>query len=148
MTTKLHTKEDQWYFVYTLSYEDKIFYVGLTKSPARRYAEHVNNKDKCPVANYIRDILNSGNWPLLNIITYQPYTYAESIESTMIILLSSGGQKILNTNLVTTRQLLSAGNRKDFLKAIRAEQQSYIDKANSGKGYYHPTFRTQKNSYV
>jgi hypothetical protein len=142
MTTKLHTKEDQWYFVYTLSYEDKIFYVGLSKSPARRYAEHVNNKTICPVADYIREILNSGNWPLLNIITYQPYNYAESIESTMIILLTSGGQKILNTNLTTNRKLLKASNRKEFLKAIKQDAQSYVDKVNSGMAYYHPRFIT------
>ncbi len=114
------------YFIYTLSYNGNVFYVGKTNDICRRFSMHITSKKNFPLNIHIRSIISQGYLPILNIITYQPNPYAARLERLLIQSLSNGGQKLFNTqNYRGIRELPDHSDLKAIRKSIRDKQTHY-----------------------
>ncbi len=56
------------YYVYELSYNGKVFYVGCSKHPYQRYKEHCTNVGIQYTYSFIHAILEAGDMPTIEII--------------------------------------------------------------------------------
>ena len=129
------------YFVYCLSHNGNIFYVGMTKNVLSRYKTHLSNTRPSPLRDYIKSILEAGELPTLTVVTYQRYIEAESIEATLIKCMSIGGQRLFNCQHFRGEKINTYTNRKDKYKAIEAIQNEYKLKVERYGAYYCPSIR-------
>lgn len=129
------------YFVYTLSHKGSIFYVGSTKDVVKRYAMHLNRKGDFPIVEFIKTILDVGDFPTLSIITYQERSYAYNIEETLIKCMSIGGQKLFNCQHFRGEEAKIYKTRKAKYKAIKAEQDAYHLLVKHYSAFYSPTIK-------
>ena len=126
------------YFVYTLSYEGNIFYVGCTKDVVTRYKMHVNRKGDFQIVEYIKTILDKGHFPTLSIITYQEKQYANSVEETLIKCMSIGGQRLFNCQHYRFEEVATPTNKKSKVKSIKAAQEQYHKLVKGYRAFYSP----------
>lgn len=129
-------------FVYALTHEGNIFYVGKCKNVAVRYTSHLCNRTDRELGTYVRSILTAGKFPILHIITFRPSREAESVEETLIKCMTTGGHKLLNSQ--HSRPPSKNPNnttRKDICTHIKEEQQMYMDMASGYRGFYQPSIR-------
>lgn len=87
-----------WY-VYTLSYKDKVFYVGITTDPASRFSQHTNAGSGVGTFEYMYWIIERGEIDHLriNIISHTlNKDTANAAEEAIIRYLSSVGNKLCN----------------------------------------------------
>lgn len=129
------------YFVYTLSYNDHVFYIGCCQDVVRRYSQHLNKKNG-PMASHINTIKNKGHLPTLNIITFRPEIEARSVEEALIKCLSIGGHKLFNNQhyRFVDKPILNKG-KKEACKILSKEQEYFRTIAQSWHSYYRPSIR-------
>ena len=140
--------EDDLYFVYCLSHNGNIFYIGRTKNVLSRYKSHLNNKRPSHLRDYIKSILEAGELPTLTVITYQRYIEAESVEETLIKCMSIGGQRLFNCQHFRGEKINSYNKRKEKYKAIEAIQNEYKLKVENYEAYYCPSIKqTNKRTW-
>lgn len=126
---------DGYFFVYALSHEDCIFYIGCTKNIKRRYLTHLNPKNIGPMAQFIQSILSKGEIPTLKVITYCPRLEAHSVEEVLIKCLNIGGHKLYNTQHCKPRKIDKWNNKKEAIKNLINTQNTFFS---SRWGYYKP----------
>jgi predicted GIY-YIG superfamily endonuclease len=127
------------FFVYTLSYDNVIFYIGCSKDVVKRYKVHLACKKYCSLYNFINKIKSTGNVPVLNIITFSPRQEALSIERTLIKCIDIGGQKLLNTqNVPSGIKNIFYGDKKTAIEAVKERQAFYIKTLTTYQAYYKP----------
>jgi hypothetical protein len=110
-----------WY-VYTLSYKDYVFYVGITTDPVARFSQHTNAGNGVGTFEYMYWIIERGEIDNLriNIISHTlNKDTANAAEEAIIRYLSSIGNKLCNCDynrqcnlLITCRPHNSARVRK------------------------------------
>lgn len=135
---------DGFCFVYTLSHNGTIFYVGKTKNVAVRYGLHLNNRKDCELVKHIQGIIQIGELPKLCIITYCPDLEAWDVEHTLITCLTIGGQLLLNYVDTARKQFLSRKPpviKKHAYLEIKEAQQVFVKKASTHSAYYRPHIR-------
>lgn len=87
------------YFVYSLSCDFNVFYIGMTGDLATRYKSHLQShkyKQASPAAKHIGNLLAEKKQIKLTIIAHLPREAAEKKEKEAIYLFSSAGHKIYN----------------------------------------------------
>lgn len=87
------------YFVYSLTCDNSVFYIGMTNNLAARYSSHLNShraKRPTAVATHIGHLLSINKVIKLIIIDYLPREEAEKKERDIIYLFSCAGHFILN----------------------------------------------------
>jgi predicted GIY-YIG superfamily endonuclease len=88
------------YFVYSLSCNECVFYIGKTKNLLSRYNAHLNSykKSGCltPVATHIKYLLENSNTIEIRVIACLPKDQAAKKEKEIIAVLSRGGHKLFN----------------------------------------------------
>lgn len=86
-------------FVYSLSCDNSVFYIGMTKDIAVRYLAHINShkgRKPSPVAKHIGLLLENNKQIALNIISYLPTDKASKKEADLIHDFTCAGHHILN----------------------------------------------------
>ena len=83
-------------FVYALSYNENVFYIGITCNLKRRYKTHINKYTGLPVSVYIQELITRGNVPIMKPLCYLPKAQAHIKESEIIRLFTKSGHKLLN----------------------------------------------------
>lgn len=139
MKTEIKQPIDKMYFVYTLSHNGVIFYVGCTKNVRKRYMQHISKGNKQETGNKIRSIIDAGEMPELNIITYTLFVHARNIEETLIKCITAGGQHLYNTQCAGSciiNQNMPLNSRKQAIDCITIKQNKYIKKYNNHEGFY------------
>jgi predicted GIY-YIG superfamily endonuclease len=58
------------YYLYTLSHNNKVFYIGITKQLELRYQQHCTGSPGTPTCEYIYWIIQDGERPDMNIINH------------------------------------------------------------------------------
>lgn len=96
---------DNMYFVYSLSIDGHVFYIGKCKNLAARYSAHISKAkrigyDDVAIIQTIRKILASGRLPLITAIYYLTLTDALNKEKELIQLFSICAHQLSNNNLV------------------------------------------------
>lgn len=142
MAAKDVMKSDEgYYFVYTLSYNGNIFYIGCCKDIVKRYTQHLNNK-KGNLAAYITSIKETGNLPELNVITFRPQIEAHSVEETLIKCVSVGGHKLFNVQHYRYEPKKEySKSKKQACQLLKQEQNRYKEMVKLYQGYYSPSIR-------
>lgn len=161
-------KQDRIAYVYLLvDPRDKVpFYVGKTEKPVDRISGHITDGRKCRIigagtkASIIKEILESGNEPIMRIIEVTTNRYVDERELSWYDLLINRGYKITGeviaridkityTDLISTDQLSlseklssikSAGFRRAIVYAIHAymfdsteeERKEFLEQAITG----------------
>jgi len=85
-------------FIYALSSNGQVFYIGRTKDVCKRYDQHLlsGKSPKTRVARYISILVAFGHTPIIRIIDYLPAKEAKESEDNLICSLKIAGQDILN----------------------------------------------------
>src|ERR1700761_8010891 len=85
-------------FVYALSSNGQVFYIGRTKDVCTRYDQHLSSgkHPKTRVARYISILMAFGHIPIIRIIDYLPADEAQKSEDNLICSLKRSGQDLLN----------------------------------------------------
>ncbi len=89
------------YFVYSLSFEGDVFYIGKCKDLAARYAAHMGTSkypEGYPTGAKIATIIKSGGCPEIRIIDYLEAEQAIKRENELISLFFKAGQSLTNVN--------------------------------------------------
>lgn len=81
-------------FIYSLSNDNCVFYIGCTKDISKRYLEHC--KSTSDVGNYIQHMFVNNKWPKITIIDYLPDDKASFKEAELITLFISCGHYLCN----------------------------------------------------
>lgn len=132
---------DGYYFVYTLSYDGNVFYIGCCKDIVKRYAQHINKKDGA-MAEYITGIKAKGHLPDLNIITFRPELESRSVEESLIKCISIGGHRLFNlVHYRPANKPICDKRKKDVYKMLAKEQEELKTTAQGYRGYYRPSIR-------
>jgi predicted GIY-YIG superfamily endonuclease len=84
-------------FIYSLSCEGNVFYIGRTKHLAKRYKKHLSCSECLPVHKYISELIKADKTILMNMLYYLPYKEAVRKEMEVIHLFSKAGHKLCNT---------------------------------------------------
>ena len=84
-------------YVYSLSHNNAVFYIGCAKDLKERYKGHVYHRQPTEVSKYIFSLLDSGEYPQMNIMYYLPEEEAFKKESELIELFAKSGQYLLNS---------------------------------------------------
>ena len=86
------TLEKKMAFVYSLSYDGKVFYIGCAMDLYVRYKQHIKvGKSKTQTSLFIKQILDNNELPELNIIDRLLYNEAILLESKRIKYFSLSG---------------------------------------------------------
>jgi predicted GIY-YIG superfamily endonuclease len=83
-------------FIYALSYNNNVFYIGITKDMAARYLSHIRGHECLRVSSYIKDIIKKGDIPIMRPLEYLPNKEAKRKESDIIKLFTKAGHNLLN----------------------------------------------------
>lgn len=124
-----------WY-LYTLSYKDIEFYVGISKDPVSRFRQHKSGVNWCAgTTEYIYWIIEEGDYSLLkvNIIThFGKKEWAILGEAALIKYFVSKGQKLCNIDgniasniLITCRPASSYKKRNKTPEHISNIKEQY-----------------------
>lgn len=81
-------------FVYSLSNDNCVFYIGCTRDISKRYKEHCQSHND--VGNYIQYMFICNKWPAITIIDYLPDDKAYFKEAELINLFISCGHYLCN----------------------------------------------------
>jgi hypothetical protein len=87
---------DDMCFIYALSYNDNVFYIGRTKDMAARYLSHIRGHECLSVSSYIKSIIKNGDTPIMQLIEYIPASLGKNREAEVIKLFTKSGHKLLN----------------------------------------------------
>src|SRR6185503_8739197 len=85
------------YFIYSLSCEDSIFYIGKTKNLAQRYIGHLSCDGSTNVGRHISKLMAEGKKIVIKYIDYLPDRKAWEREMQLISDLTRGGQILFNS---------------------------------------------------
>ena len=85
-------------FVYALSHEGQVFYVGRTIDVLKRFDQHLSSgkRPKTRVSRYISILIAFGYTPVIKVINYIPAAEAHDLEEKLIQSFKLAGQDILN----------------------------------------------------
>ena len=119
-------------FVYSLSYNGKVFYIGCAMDLYVRYKQHIKvGKSTTKTSLFIKQILDNNELPELNIIDRLLYDEAILLEANLIKYFSLSGQPL--TNHQFKREPLYIPNNipdivtpKQMAKIIKYRQEMYI----------------------
>lgn|SRR5574341_1116310 len=115
------------YFVYSLSCEGYVFYIGMTNDLATRYKSHLCSKNNTRVSKHIQ-ILNEANKIIhLTIIAHLPRSEAQKREQETIYLFSQAGHCILNDQhkyfrLLDHRTTTKATTKQEIINRLKRIQ--------------------------
>jgi hypothetical protein len=103
-------------FVYSLTYDNCVFYIGCTNNIIKRYKQHLSGADNAYTITKIRlkldSILERGHFPDMNIIDYLPDKEAFELESTLIKYISLTGHILDNSRGIKEPSKLPSGMPK------------------------------------
>ena len=114
-------------FIYSLSYNGQVFYVGATQNLYIRYNQHLRTgKSTTKTSLFIKTILDAGHTPIINIIDRLPYCDAIIMEEKIIRAFVLSGQPITNRQFgwrigkpiptdITPKQMASLINDEQIL---------------------------------
>jgi predicted GIY-YIG superfamily endonuclease len=88
---------DNMEFVYSLSCEGNVFYIGRTKQLARRYKRHLAGYECLPVHKHIKELIKQGKVIKMHMLEYLPRPQAIRKESDTMYLLTKAGHKLCNS---------------------------------------------------
>lgn len=90
-------------FIYSLSHNNVIFYIGKSCNPHARYRLHIASAKhkKTDTAKKICEIIDSGEYPSLNILKYLNEDMAANMEIFLITSIHASGQKLTNQTCTT-----------------------------------------------
>jgi predicted GIY-YIG superfamily endonuclease len=94
-------KTSSLWYLYTLSYKDNVFYVGITKDPVTRFSQHTNSGNGVGTFEYMYWIIERGELAHLriNLISHTlNKDTACAAEEGLIRYLSSIGNKLCNSD--------------------------------------------------
>lgn len=130
---------DSMYFVYTLSHNGQLFYIGCTKDILLRYQQHLNKSTNKLIRAKIAEILAAGQMPVLNVLTYTNKNHAFNIEEVLLKCLTIGGHKVLNSNFVresNEETPCDFSNHAAAIKSVLNARNYYVEGAKRGGWYY------------
>lgn len=122
---------EKYEFVYSLIYQDRVFYVGRCKDLLKRYRWHLNAPGTAKSAQYIRWIISQGHYPDINIIDWIPEKEAIKREAQIILDFSVAGHTLTN-HIFTRTPHYDIKNRpakptpKDMYKIAKYKQLNYV----------------------
>lgn len=87
---------DEMRFVYTLTDNGRVFYVGCTKDIHKRYLQHCGTNVLSETYRYIQNVMIEGRMPQIHIIHYLPANEAHFKEAALICLFIGCGQTLCN----------------------------------------------------
>jgi hypothetical protein len=119
-------------FVYALSYNGNVFYIGKAQDLAVRYKSHLRGYRCLHVHYYIKQILSMGDVPIMKPVSYLPIKDATKKEIELINLFSMAGHELLNeTNLYRPawphQHLPLHINKQSILSYLKEYQKSKED---------------------
>lgn len=116
------------YFIYSLSCEGQIYYIGKTKDLATRYSSHLSTNEALNVSKYTAQLKSEGKQIMMNYIAYLPAKEAGEKEMKLILDLTKAGQKLQNSVFVWQfhkhDKIPPNLSRKDMMKFLRFIQGS------------------------
>ena len=118
-------------FVYSLSHNGQVFYIGCTKDIHKRYKQHIKHTWQ-PTANakYIADLLQQGIFPEINIIDYLPECEAMVKEIVLIKMFNKAGQKLTNYQNTygwhTKPNVTETKSMKAAFRIVKYHQEVYL----------------------
>jgi len=97
------------YFIYSLSCNECVFYIGKTKNLLTRYNAHLNSYKRpgrlTPIATHIKYLVEKAFIIEIRVIACLPKEQAAKKEKEIIAVLSRGGHKIFNDHHTDYRWL-------------------------------------------
>lgn len=123
------------YYIYSLSCDECIFYIGKTKNLLARYNAHLNSYRKAapitPVAEHIKRLVENSKIIEIRVIACLPDEVAAKKEKEIITILSRGGHKLFNTHHSDYRWLdkpwPSSISREEITNKIKNMQATALD---------------------
>lgn len=131
---QLRIFQNRLWFIYSLSYQGQVFYIGVTIDMVKRYKIHlksINQKLQNKTTLFIKKILENGDCPEINIVDRLPTQKAFELEGNLIQWISKMNQPL--TNRQFKRQVLYIPKNTpdkitkiDMIKIIQYKQRVYI----------------------
>jgi predicted GIY-YIG superfamily endonuclease len=114
------------YFVYLLSFDGNVFYVGMSKSISYRYRTHYQTSISTPF-KYINEILNTQKKYMdITPIAYCDKYKAENIEIAMITYFAKKGNKLTNRmHNPSANRIITEWNRNHYNRHRRKKTKVY-----------------------
>lgn len=111
-------------YVYCLTYNGKIFYIGCAENMRKRYYQHTKINTLTLVGKYIKEIIKKGELPDMRLLDYLPAKEAFKLECTLIQVFIDSGIELLNSQFNMSLALpphtrVIGKNLKDMLKLIK-----------------------------
>lgn len=128
-------------FIYSLSYQGKVFYIGCAIDIHARYKQHLREgKSKTKNTLFIKDILSKGEFPELNILDRVTCYDSVELERKLIRYFSLAGQPLANHQFVTNpiympKNIPEKVTYKDMCNIIKYRQEVYIHQKNQSNQY-------------
>ena len=92
-------------YIYTLSFDGKVFYVGVTYNPVTRYMCHISSYKK--LGHYIYPFIKKRNYPELNILHHTTdLQKSYDLEKIEIWNCIKNGVKLINSQYNTPQNIL------------------------------------------
>lgn len=86
--------DDRTEYIYSLSHEGSVFYIGKTAFPLVRYKQHCSCTQN--TSDQIKKIIETGQFPLFRIICHAKGIEAQVKEREIIRLFCEAGQSLIN----------------------------------------------------
>lgn len=127
--------KEQHRFVYSLVYNNQVFYIGQTTNLCHRYAWHMNsysfNGQITETARFIKNIRDMEEWPFMHIIDYLPKEAALQLEHQLIQCLTQAGHFLTNITgnyppHTLPKNIPMKLTRKDMMKVISFTQAKHL----------------------
>ena len=118
-------------YVYSLINEGILFYIGCAKDISVRYSQHLaaSKNGKAPVNKYIKQMLEQGIYPEINIICYLPEKEALLKEAQILVAMKDIGHTLMNRTYYYTKRNEYAFDkikyRSDLTKIVSYRMQNY-----------------------
>ena len=128
--------QDKMEFIYSLCYNNQVFYVGCSANLVARYRAHLNSYKsklygKTKTAQFIKAIIERGEFPTIQIIDYLPMSKSWIREAEIISVFSQAGQPLTNHVHSGYRswapsRIPEVKTRKIMIKIVRYKQMAFI----------------------
>lgn len=121
-------------FVYSLLDNGSVFYIGCAKDVLARYKQHINlygGTDGAPMRLYLKEMIDDGRIPELEIIDYLPSKEALKLEAQAVSIFSRSGHKLINTVHVHWTfhrrvSMPSSPSKEDYLTAAKYKTEYFL----------------------